>query len=211
MKKIALGLLFLTAAGVAAPLSAREPAILDILSASRISGYLVWDAVPQEKGRKLKCLVTRGDAGEQLDFYLSTGKDNRLLLSHRLGDRLLAMFPTSESGGDLVVVSSAGSTARAAVFSVEHGRVRKILDEETKAMPEVVRLEGDEKPAIVTFADSGERGRNFRVVHRWNGKRYAAAAGDETAKTPQKPKPPEQPAADSAPEAGKPPEGKNPP
>jgi hypothetical protein len=209
MKKLALVLLLLSAA-TCAPASAREPAILDIVSATRISGYLVWDAIPQEKGKKLKGVVTRGEGGEQLDIYLFNGKENRLLLTQRLGDRFVGMFPTADSGGDLIVVSAGTGGLRTFVFSIEHGKVRKILDEETKAMPEVVRMEGDEKPAIVTFQDASERGKVSRgTVYRWNGKKYAAAPLENGQKPQQKPQPPEQP-AEPAPATGTAPEPKDP-
>jgi hypothetical protein len=206
----AVSLLVVTFAAAVA--SAREPAILDIVSASRITGYLVWDAFPGDRTKRLKCVVTRGDAGEQLDVYLSTGKENRLLLTQRVGERLLGLSSTADNGGDMVVVTVGPAGTRTMIFSLEHMKIRKILDEEGKGMPELVRVEGDEKPAVVILQETEKGDRPIKVlVHRWNGKKYSPQGPvpwEERFKLLQKSKPPENPGPTPALPEGKVPEGK---
>lgn len=191
MKKVIAALLGVWL--VASPCMAKEIAILDILSGAHVSAFLSWDPVPGDRQRRFRCLVTRGEGGgELLEVYQSTGRENRLLFGQKVGERLLALFPTSEPGGDLVAVSISGANIRTSIFSYDHGKVKRILEAEGKGFPDFVRGERDEKPTVILRTGPSRDPENHAptVIYRWNGKGYFPSEPSPPPPLPEKSRPP---------------------
>lgn len=91
----------------------------------------------------------------------------------------LVCFPIQGSGDLMTVWSTGTASVEVVVFSFDSGRVRKVLDEASDWLPEVVVGTAGEPYVMLTYVEwrVTPEGRRIRIpkeaaVYRWNGKGY---------------------------------------
>lgn len=171
-------------------ISSSEEGIGDEITLSKILGeenILVmnyWDV----NDKTILCIVTLNKIkiedtsflNRRLNFYKKMGDKFKKIYEFNPGDIFLSMYPLSDNG-NLVTVWVTGSAYRFYIFSFIDERIKLVLDEGSKAMPEIVDIDNDgEDEILITEGAFLTDYKTKKIISRpestriykWEGKSY---------------------------------------
>jgi hypothetical protein len=117
----------------------------------------------------------------------------RRILTFDDADSFIAMFPTSDFGGNLATIWEGGSAFHVRVWHYDGTRASLVLEEGSRFLPEFIDIDGDGTLEIVITKtstanpNSQKTLRGTRIAYTWNAglKRYDASKFDGSKPAPK--------------------------
>lgn len=154
---------------------AEDTSVLNSLSATKTAGYMIWTVMSGKDFISLRCLITKHpELGHQLRIF--DFKKAKPILEFKPGDSFVGMYPTSDAG-DLFTIWLGGSAYHFYMFSFQKNKVNLIFKNGSYMMPELINIEGNDKPAIIVVSQTSLDQNSIRqptaaTIYKWNGERY---------------------------------------
>lgn len=161
-----------------------ETTLSNVLEDGNILAMNYWDA----EDESLLCIVSlhtikienTSFPDRRLNFYKKIGDKLKKIYEFKPGDIFLSMYPLSDNG-NLATVWVTGSAYRFYIFSFIDNGIKLVLDEGSKAMPEVVDIDNDGEDEILITEGAFliekdtkkiiSRPKSVRV-YKWDSKSY---------------------------------------